>query len=184
MRLSSRVIVAGWLVRVRLRASHYAVTSFVLDRRALIGLVRLRLWLSRDTVRSNCARPSSGLPRRSFRPASGVKVVVRLRPAGYAGTGFVPDQWSKTKPGGGGGNRTHVRGTSIAGFSVCSRLVYLASWSVSWQPSARPARKISITADGRDGTPAHLTSSIPDRRAEPWEGRGYLSSQCVVVIGS
>ena len=86
--------------------------------------------------------------------------------------------------GGGGGNRTHVRGTSIAGFSVCSRLVYLASWSVSWQPSARPARKISITAVGRDGNPARLTSSIPDQRAEPREGRGYLRSQSVVVIGS
>ena len=86
--------------------------------------------------------------------------------------------------GGGGGNRTHVRGTSVAGFSVCSRLFYLASWSVSWQPSARPARKISATAVGRDGNPARLTSSIPDQRAEPREGRGYLSSQCVVVIGS
>jgi len=86
--------------------------------------------------------------------------------------------------GGGGGNRTHVRGTSIAGFSVCSRLFYLAPWSVSWQPSARPARKISITAFGRDGNPAHLTTSIPDRRAEPREGRGYLSSQCVVIVGS
>jgi len=86
--------------------------------------------------------------------------------------------------GGGGGNRTHVRGTSIAGFSVCSRLFYLAPWSVSWQPSARPARKISVTAFGRDGNPAHLTSSIPDRRAEPREGRGYLRSQCVVIIGS
>ena len=47
-----------------------------------------------------------------------------------------------------------------------------------------PARKISVTVYGRHGGPAHLTSSIPDRRAEPREGRGYLSSQCVVVIGS
>jgi len=47
-----------------------------------------------------------------------------------------------------------------------------------------PARKISVTVYGRHGGPAHLTSSIPDRRAEPREGRGYLSSQCVVVVGS
>ena len=44
--------------------------------------------------------------------------------------------------------------------------------------------KISITAFGRDGNPARLTSSIPDQRAEPREGRGYLRSQSVVVIGS
>ena len=31
---------------------------------------------------------------------------------------------------------------------------------------------------------AHLTSSVPDRRAEPRNGRGYLSSQCVVIVGS
>ena len=86
--------------------------------------------------------------------------------------------------GGGGGNRTHVRGTSVAGFSVCSRLFHLTPWSVSWRPSAGPARKISATAVGRDGNPAHLTTSISDRRAEPREGRGYLRSQCVVVIGS
>jgi len=86
--------------------------------------------------------------------------------------------------GGGGGNRTHVRGTPVAGFSVCSRLFYLAAWSVSWQPSSQPARKISTTAFGRDGNPAHLTSSLSDRRAEPRERRGYLRSQSVVVIGS
>ena len=86
--------------------------------------------------------------------------------------------------GGGGGNRTHVRGTSIAGFSVCSRLFHLASGSVSWQPPSRPARKFSVTAVGRDGDPARLTSSLSDQRAEPRERRGYLSSQSVVVIGS
>ena len=82
------------------------------------------------------------------------------------------------------GNRTHVRGTSIAGFSVCSRLFNLAPRSVSWRPSSRPARKILTTAFGRDGDPAHLTSSLSDRRAEPRERRGYLRSQSVVVIGS
>ncbi len=86
--------------------------------------------------------------------------------------------------GGGGGNRTHVRGTSIAGFSVCSRLFHLIPRSVSWQPSARPARKISIAAVGRDGNPARLASSTPDRRAEPRGGRGYLRSQSVAIVGS
>ena len=47
-----------------------------------------------------------------------------------------------------------------------------------------PARFISVAAFGRDGDPARQTSSIPDRRAGPREGRGYLRSQCVVVIGS
>ena len=47
-----------------------------------------------------------------------------------------------------------------------------------------PARFISVTAFGRDGDPARQTASIPDRRAGPREGRGYLRSQCVVVIGS
>ena len=151
----------------------YAVAGFVLD-----PLLRIRIGPA-----SLSATPWLGLPGRSSRPA----IAYPDWPGfafSYAVAGSVLDQWSRTKPGGGGGNRTHVRGTSIAGFSVCSRLVYLALWSVSWQPSSRPARKISITADGRDGNPAHLTSSIPDRRAEPWEGRGYLSSQCVVVIGS
>ena len=47
-----------------------------------------------------------------------------------------------------------------------------------------PARFISVAAFGRDGDPARQTTSIPDRRAGPREGRGYLRSQCVVVIGS
>jgi hypothetical protein len=50
-------------------------------------------------------------------------------------------------------------------------------------PRGQP-EKISIAAVGRDGNPARLTTSIPDQRAESREGRGYLSSQCVVVIGS
>ncbi len=102
----------------------------------------------------------------------------------FAVAGFVANQWLTTKPGGGGGNRTHVRGTPVAGFSVCSRLVYLTAWSVSWQPSSRPARKISTSVFGRYGGPAHLTSSLSDRRAEPRERRGYLRSQSVVIIGS
>ena len=50
-------------------------------------------------------------------------------------------------------------------------------------PRGQP-EKISITAFGRDADPARLTSSIPDQRAEPREGRGYLRSQSVVVVGS
>ena len=50
-------------------------------------------------------------------------------------------------------------------------------------PPGQP-EKISITAVGRDGNPARLTASIPDRRAEPREGRGYLRSQSVVIVGS
>ena len=50
-------------------------------------------------------------------------------------------------------------------------------------PRGQP-ENISVTAVGRDGNPARLTSSIPGQRAEPREGRGYLGSQCVVVIGS
>ena len=111
-------------------------------------------------------------------------VCVRLRAAHYAVTNSAFNQRLKAEFGGGGGNRTHVRGTPVAGFSVCSRLNYLAARSVSRQPSSRPARKISITAFGRDDDPARLTSSLSDQRAEPRERRGYLSSQSVIVIGS
>jgi len=63
--------------------------------------------------------------------------------------------------GGGGGNRTHVRGTPIAGFSVCSRR--FKSHPVVGRPATYcgASPKISVTAFGRRGDPAHQNNVEP-----------------------
>jgi len=47
----------------------------------------------------------SGLPERSSRPSTGVAGEPGVA-FGYAVAGIVPDQWSRTKPGGPPGTRT------------------------------------------------------------------------------
>jgi len=60
----------------------------------------------RDPDRETLGLPGGGLPGRGSRPATGVKGFVRLRPLGYAVTGFVLAQGSRTKPGGADRDRT------------------------------------------------------------------------------
>jgi len=80
--------------------------------------------------------------------------------------------------GGGGGNRTHVRGTSIAGFSVCSRLLNLARRSVSWRPSTRASPKNlghRLRASRRP-SPSNIVHPRPTGRVK---GRTWLPKQPV-----
>jgi len=79
----------------------------------------------------SCLMGKLGLPGRSSKPLKraskwpGFRLRLRLRrdesPSATPWQLFF-ETWFRRKAGGGGGNRTHVRGTSIAGFSVCSRL--------------------------------------------------------------
>jgi len=88
------------------------------------------------------------------------------------------ETWFRRIAGGGGGNRTHVRGTSIAGFSVCSRLLHLARWSVSWRPSTRTSPKNlghRVRAPRRP-SPSNIVHPRPTGRAM---GRTWLPKQPV-----
>ena len=87
--------------------------------------------------------------------------------------------------GGGGGNRTHVRGTPVAGFSVCSRRFNLTPPAIVRRTPSGPSPKNLGHRVRAPWWPSLSNSVNPQTvRRNREVDVAELSSQCVVVIGS